>query len=94
MKAFVGIVLVFASFFQIDVMYTGQPLWLLWGNSEYIRYDSEAHVWMNHNPEIETLFRVLDLYDRVQKQRRKRSKSHSTLVAGFPRIRWRTFRLR
>src|SRR3989338_800654 len=67
MKAFVGIVLVFASFFQIDVMYTGQPLWLLWGNSEYIRYDSEAHVWMNHNPEIETLFRVLDLYDRVQK---------------------------
>lgn len=53
MKAIVGIVLVAASLFKIDVVYTGQPMWLLWGNPEHVSYDPDAHVWINRNTEIE-----------------------------------------
>lgn len=59
MKMVVTILLVMASTFRVDVVYTGQPMWNLWGNSDYISYDSDNHLWINHNTQIE-LWRLGD----------------------------------
>ncbi len=59
MKAIMCVLLVTASIFQVDVVYTGQSEWLLWGNPDYISYDSDNHVWINHNTQNE-LWRLGD----------------------------------
>lgn len=59
MKAIMSILLVAVSLFKVDVAYTGQPMWLLWGNPEYISYDSDTHVWVNRNTQNE-LWRLGD----------------------------------
>lgn len=67
MKAILGIMLVAISMFKIDIVYTGQPMWMLWGNPDYIRYDSDSHVWVNENPARENIFRAMDKYDGTKK---------------------------
>lgn len=59
MKAIMNILLVAASLFKVDVVYIGQPMWLLWGNPECISYDSDTHVWINRNTQNE-LWRLGD----------------------------------
>ncbi|MBI4029733.1 hypothetical protein HY373_00980 [Candidatus Berkelbacteria bacterium] len=49
----IAIVLVVMSLFKIDIIYTGQPMWMLWGNPEYIHYDPDAHFWVNENTLLE-----------------------------------------
>lgn len=51
-KLFVA-VLVIASLFKTETIYTMEPQWALWGNPEYVRYDAEHHKYVNHNTELE-----------------------------------------
>ncbi len=53
MKAILSIILVAMSMCKVDIAYSGQPQWLLWGNPTYIRYDQSGHVWINCNPQNE-----------------------------------------
>lgn len=53
MWKFLIIVLVVASLFRVETMYTAEPQWMLWGNPEYISYDAENYRYVNHNTEIE-----------------------------------------
>lgn len=66
MKTVVSIVLLAMSFVRVDVAYTGEPLWILWGNPQNIRYDAENHEWVNNNPARENVFRAMDAYDGVR----------------------------
>mgnify|MGYP003393667563 CR=1 FL=1 len=52
-----------ASLFRAEVAYTGEPMWMLWGNPENIHYDAGAHAWTNDNPSGENVFRAMDAYD-------------------------------
>lgn len=60
MKAILSVILVMISFLKIDINYTGQPMWALWGNSEHISYDPDAHVWINENTALERIYQLID----------------------------------
>lgn len=53
MRKLVTAILMAASLFSTETVYTMEPAWVLWGNPENIRYDAEAHVWINDNPKYE-----------------------------------------
>lgn len=60
--------LVFVSMFNVEVEYLkDSPMWMLWGNPQNIHYNEEAHVWVNENPQNETVFRAMDSYDGERK---------------------------
>lgn len=67
MKQMICMLLLIASFFQIECAYTGEALWLLWGNPARIHYDADAHVWINENPALETSLRLEDLQNNERK---------------------------
>lgn len=49
MKYIVTALLVLMSSFRVEMVYTGQPEWLLWGNPNNIIYEPENHTWINWN---------------------------------------------
>jgi radical SAM superfamily enzyme YgiQ (UPF0313 family) len=53
------LVLVAVSVFKVDIVYTGEPAWLLWGNPQNISYDPVSHTWINRNPAYENIFREM-----------------------------------
>jgi hypothetical protein len=52
-KRFAIVMLILASLFRAEVAYTGEPMWILWGNPKNITYDANEHVWINDNPRTE-----------------------------------------
>jgi hypothetical protein len=49
MKHLVAIILISLSIFKVEMVYSGEPEWLLWGNPANITYDPINHVWSNAN---------------------------------------------
>ena len=49
MKIILSIGLVLLSFFKIELVYAGVPDGFLWGNSQFIEYHGDEHVWVNSN---------------------------------------------
>jgi len=44
----------------VEIVYTDEPAWDLWGPSEYIKYDAENHVYIDKSWQHETLWWYLD----------------------------------
>lgn len=53
MKSMVSVLFVVSSLFSVECVYTGKPMWILWGDPRFIRYNPDAHVWVNKNTQGE-----------------------------------------
>jgi radical SAM superfamily enzyme YgiQ (UPF0313 family) len=62
-KKFAIVAMIIASLFRAEVAYTGEPMWILWGNPDNIRYDAQSHIWINDNASRENVFVAMDLYE-------------------------------
>ena len=60
MRAILTVLLVAISLFRVDIVYTGKPDGFLWGDPKWIKYDPDAHVWINENTALEGIFRAMD----------------------------------